>query len=46
MSYDDNEETESSFKVGADDDELEEPLDVPEEIPDFGLDEEDPDKDR
>ena len=42
MSYDDNEEIEAGFKIGADDDE---PLDTPEEINDFGLDEEDPDKD-
>jgi hypothetical protein len=42
MSYDDNEEIGAGFKVGADDDE---PLDMPEEINDFGLDEEDPDKD-
>ena len=46
MSYDDNEEIEPGFKMGADEDELGEPLDMPEEIPDFGLDEEDPDKDR
>lgn len=32
----------NSFQMGADEDE---PLDMPEEIPDFGLDEEDPDKD-
>ncbi|MFA6077145.1 MAG: hypothetical protein WC735_03680 [Candidatus Paceibacterota bacterium] len=46
MSYDENEEVEDGFKVGADEDELGEPLDMPEEIPDFGLDEEDPDKDK
>ncbi|MEK7539152.1 MAG: hypothetical protein AAB595_00715 [Patescibacteria group bacterium] len=46
MSHDEDEETESGFKVGVDNDELEEPLDAPEEISDFGLDEEDPDKDR
>jgi len=43
MSYDENEEVENSFKIsGGDEDE---PLDMPEEITDFGLDEEDPDKD-
>lgn len=46
MSYDD-EEIENSFKMGADDDEPLEPLDVPESgMEDFGLDEEDPDKDK
>ena len=40
MSYDENEEVDD-FKVGADEDE---PLDMPDL--DFGLDEEDPDKDR
>lgn len=40
--YDNNEETEDSFKVGVDEDE---PLDMPEGLTDFGLDEEDPDKD-
>lgn len=43
MSYDEDMEMEDSFKMSADGDE---PLDMPEEIPDFGLDEEDPDKDR
>lgn len=43
MSYDEDEEIETGFKMGADDDE---PLDMPGEINDFGLDEEDPDKDR
>jgi len=43
MSYNEDEEIEDGFKVGADDDE---PLDMPESINDFGLDEEDPDKDR
>ncbi len=43
MSYNEDDELEDGFKVGADDDE---PLDLPDEIPDFGLDEEDPDKDR
>ncbi len=42
MSYNEDEEVESGFKVGADEDELGEPLDA-EEIPDFvGLDDEDP----
>jgi len=46
MSYNEDEEIENGFKVGAEDED--EPLDMPEpeEIPDFGLDEEDPDKDR
>ncbi len=43
MSYDEDEEVGAGFKVDADDDE---PLDMPEEPIDFGLDEEDPDKDR
>lgn len=43
MSYNEDEEVEAGFKVGADDDE---PLDMPEPVNDFGLDEEDPDKDR
>jgi len=34
---------EQGFRMSADEDE---PLDVPEEMTDFGLDEEDPDKDR
>ncbi len=44
MSYNEDEETtEDGFKVGGtDDDELE----IPEGMTDFGLDEEDPDKDR
>lgn len=46
MSYDEDEEVEGSFKVGADEDELGEPLDIPESMNDFGLDEEDPDKDK
>ncbi|MCX6752552.1 MAG: hypothetical protein NTZ87_03605 [Candidatus Nomurabacteria bacterium] len=46
MSYDEEDEIDGSFKIGADEDELGEPLDMPEEIADFGLDEEDPDKDR
>ncbi len=45
MSYDEDEKVESGLKIGADDDEIGEPLDMP-EINDFGLDEEDPDKDR
>ena len=44
MSYDENEEDlEDSFKVDSEDDEL---LDMGEDALDFGLDEEDPDKDR
>ena len=39
--YDEDEELDESFKMGADDDEV---LDMPEDL-DFGLDEEDPDKD-
>lgn len=39
----DEEEIEDSFKTGVDEDE---PLDMPDEINDFGLDEEDPDRDR
>jgi len=47
MSYNEDEEIETGFKMGAaDEDELGEPLDIPEGITDFGLDEEDPDKDR
>ena len=45
MSYDEDEEVEGGFKVGADDDEMGEPLDAPADL-DFGLDDEDPDKDR
>jgi len=46
MSYNEDNEIEDGFKAGTDEDE--EPLDIPEpeETPDFGLDEEDPDKDR
>ena len=44
MSYDEDDEIEAGFKVDADEEEP--PLDIPEEIPDFGLDEEDPDKDK
>lgn len=44
MSYDEDEEVDGGFKMGGSDDD--EPLDIPEEINDFGLDEEDPDKDR
>jgi hypothetical protein len=40
--YDEDEEIDENFKIGVDEDE---PLEMPEEIPDFGLDEEDPDKD-
>ncbi len=46
MSYNENEEVEGGFNMSVDEDESGEPLDMPEEIPDFGLDEEDPDKDR
>jgi hypothetical protein len=43
--HDEDEEIEDGFRIGADDDE---PLEAPEEMTDtdFGLDEEDPDKDR
>ncbi len=41
MSFDEEEETEAGFKMS--DDDMDEPLDMPEM--DFGLDEEDPDKD-
>ena len=41
----DEEEVEDDFKVGADGDEPEEPLDMPDDL-DFGLDEEDPDHDK
>lgn len=44
MSYDEEEEIEDGFKIGGADGD--EPLDMPDEITDFGLDEEDPDKDR
>ncbi len=40
--YNEDEEVDGNFKIGVDEDE---PLDMPEEINDFGLDEEDPDKD-
>jgi len=40
--YNEDEEVENSFKMNVDEDE---PLDMPDEINDFGLDEEDPDKD-
>ena len=46
MSNDENEEVGSGFKVGADEDELGEPLDMPEDMPEFELDEEDPDRDK
>jgi hypothetical protein len=46
MSYNEDGGIEDGFKMGVDEDEIGEPLDMPEEIPDFGLDEEDPDKDR
>jgi hypothetical protein len=41
MSYDETEDIEEGFKMG-DDDEM---MDMPEDL-DFGLDEEDPDRDR
>lgn len=41
--HDEDEEIEEGFRMSADEDE---PLDMPDEITDFGLDEEDPDKDR
>jgi len=34
MSHDEDEELEDDFKVGADEDEITEPLDIPEEMPD------------
>ena len=40
--YDEDEEIKDSFKMGVDEDE---PLDMLDEINDFGLDEEDPDRD-
>jgi len=40
--YNEDEEVDGNFKTRVDEDE---PLDLPEEINDFGLDEEDPDKD-
>jgi|GEM_PF-5616090 len=42
MSYEEDEDLEGGFKVGGDSDE---PLDMPEDM-DFGLDEEDPDRDK
>ncbi|MEK7219234.1 MAG: hypothetical protein AAB687_01000 [Patescibacteria group bacterium] len=42
MSFDEEEELETGFKIGGENED--EPLDIPEM--DFGLDEEDPDKDR
>ncbi len=44
MSHDEDEDVEPNFKAGADEDELGEPLDMPDEI--FEYDEEDPDKDK
>jgi len=44
MSYDE-EELDGSFKINTEDEELGEPLDIPEGMNDFGLDEEDPDRD-
>ncbi len=47
MRYDENEEAEDGFRMGgADGDEPLDMPDVPDEMNDFGLDEEDPDKDR
>ncbi|MFA6177744.1 MAG: hypothetical protein WC694_02525 [Candidatus Paceibacterota bacterium] len=40
--YDEDEEIKDNFKFGVDEDE---PLDMLDEINDFGLDEEDPDRD-
>ena len=40
--YDEDEETKDSFKMGVDEDE---PLDMLDEINDFNLDEEDPERD-
>ncbi len=45
MSYDEDEGFGGDFKMSGYDDDTEEPLDIPEEINDFGLDEEDPDRD-
>jgi hypothetical protein len=45
MSYDEDEELEPNFKMGADEDEIGEPLDMPPEDLDFGLDEENPERD-
>ena len=45
MSYNED-DVDGGFKSGSDEDELLEPLDMPEDMTDFGLDEEDPDKDR
>ncbi len=47
MSYDEDEEVEPGFKIGVDsEDELElgEPLDIPEGMTDFGLDDDPEDK--
>lgn len=41
MSYYEDEEINDGFKIGGSDED--EPLDMPDEINDFGLDEEDPD---
>jgi hypothetical protein len=49
MSYDEDEEVDINFKVGAGDDidePLDMPLDIPEDMPNFDLDDEDPDKDK
>ena len=43
MSYEEDEEVRDGFRMSEDEDE---PMDAPEELTDFGLDEEDPDKDR
>jgi hypothetical protein len=42
MSYDEEEDLDGGFKMGGDEDE---PLDMPDDMPDFGLDDEDPDRD-
>ena len=44
MNYEENDDASDGFKMGGVDGD--EPLDIPEEIPDFGLDDEDPDKDK
>jgi hypothetical protein len=45
MNYNED-EVDGGFKSSVDEEELAESLDVPEDINDFGLDEEDPDHDR
>lgn len=43
--YDEDGEIDENFKMGVDEDEPLDTLDIPDKIDDFGLDEEDPDKD-